>query len=501
MSDTINIVTAVTDIYDKDSVESIKNNLGIDVFSGQTSYTKDVTAGGWTAIAAINAIDKDSSKKDDVLSSLSDILTSQDSNGNVLKYQKTNKDDNLTTQLMIYVKNSSATFDSAVDVFEKLFTTADEKKTQLTSVNRSGISASMVICNDIKLIEGAVDKEFFKSYQDSFYDISYDTNQNLLPLGRLFLLYSTASDDDKATIKSAVEQILDGADTTNKTKWEEFEKYFNPLTSLTSTRNESSINNFITLMGSDNLKAYFAATLTTDNPYYYALTNTVVSNDVDKALGVIVDSVDIDSCAGIKVGETGFSLDNYKTKVNDFSPRVNTLHFLLDILGDGFNVDENLYKYFPPYLFPVPDKDNIEGYTLLSIMCSKIGVKTTQIADSDLKSTVQKFLQAIAKQAEDNAPDGATKLKKFFIFNAYCGTCRDFSGSSTMNLYGPVNLILDKINTVHKDWCATNDKSFDDFKDNYNKIVEDLLTSDYSEILDFDSCYKYWCQEYDKKFD
>ena len=516
MADNVNIVNLVTDIFNPDAVTALKDNLGIDIFSGQTTFTGDLTGSGWLGVAAINSLENNDVNftEDNILNTFNDIVSSKNTKGDILKFQANNKGDNLTTQLIMYVKNSSAELSTALTLLKKVFTNESSTsilKNQLKNTNSSGISAAMIISGDLKLIKGAVNENLFKDYAEAFYDTSYSNNTNLLPLGKLLLTYASADDDGKTIISNALKQILGITDSNSSiektSKWDAFNKIFNPFSKATTVASNNSITDFIYLLGDSNLEKIFS-TISSDanHPFNIIFSNLVKENiDSSKAitdcLEVIVNSTAIKSCVGIKMGETGFDLNTYKTLITDYEPVINVLYNLIKKLGENTKFDSKFFfNHLSPFLFPIPDKKNVEGYTLLSLMCENLVITETGIKETNLSPITTVLLQEIAATVNKNAPSDASVLKKFFIFNAYSGNCRDFSNSATMNLYGPVNLILDKINQIQQTWCSNNNKNFDDFKDTYTNIIINIFTKDYSDMFDFDISYKYWCKEYDKLF-
>jgi len=482
-----NLINLVTDVFNPDAVNALKDNLGIDIFSGEAPSLGDLTGSGWLFIAAVNSLVRtdlgfDAAK---VKNTLKDILGSQDSGGEILKYQTNSKGDNLTTQAFVYARDNDIPADIVLSLLEYVFTSA-ELENQLKHVNSSGISAAMIIASSQKLTEEFYESGAFTTYYKTFLDISYDkTNKNLLPIGRLLVLNTISGvDAAKDAINAIIDSVVSGSPSS---KWDFFNKIFFPFPDVVVSNESNSLVDFIYSVGADTVNNALSDVMQT------IVTKTISSNEND-GLNILVSSVATDNCVGIKYGETGFNLNTYKAQISDYEPLINFLYHVVKKLGNKAKIDSFYYNYLSPFLFPVPASGNIEGYTLLALMCETLEFNSSGVVDSNILEAVKSLL----KKAANKVSTQTDKLKKFFLLNAYLGTPRDFSGGATMNLYSPINVLLNKINNIHKQWCTENNKSFDDYKTTFSNIIADLFGT--SDVIDFDTAYKYWCNEYEKMF-
>jgi len=487
-----NLVNLVTDRFNPDAINALKSNLGIDAFSGQSTSTADMTGAGWLCVAALNTIKDDSLSfnNEDIKKTLKDILDSQDSTGIVLKEQTNSKDDNLLMQLINYYINSTTVeLSDIISLMIYLFGDSTKVENLLKATNSSGYSAAMVITYSNNYITNNAD--VFSNYGNAFTDLSYQNNSNILPIARLMIKAVSDSDIMDDALKAIQDIVTAVTKNAGTERYDKFNKVFLPFPSSTTEQADNSLIEFIYSIGTDALKK----DIDTDGVLSTVL-SYVLSKPTD-AFSPLINSIDTNKCIGIRYGEVGFSIDSYKSNIVSLMPKIDVSFHIANRLGNS-TINSDIYKYFTPFLFPVPDNAPIEGYTFVGKLSEMISINDTNdsLVEADVNNTLSGYLSKANSKAAELSPDD--DLKKFFILNAILGTCRDFSDNATMNLYSPINLILNKVNKAHKSWCTSNNKNFDDYKDVYETIISTLFGD--VKCLGFDTAYKYWCNEYDKMF-
>ena len=516
-----NLLSLTTDVFHPDAIKALKDNLGIETFSGQSSATADLTGFGWLCVIAINTIKNPEVSYDekDIKSVLKDIGDSKNSQGIALKDETNQKKDNLLMQLLMYYKDVEAV--SLADIWDVLDYLEVDLEKQLSQLNSQEYSPAMVIAYTEKYHNDMVDiianQGTDNDYAKPFYDVSYKDTGIVagFPIARLILSYAQGTESAKTLLDKIVK-----IDKSPDDRYSEFENVFLPYTYSISENSDNSLEQAIYAIDASkipDIKDAFTSCLTRVKG---------VSDD----LSAIINSINFDSCVGLKVGETGFSLSSYKTNISSYEPKVDIMYYLLNKMGNQYSkdIDDIVSKYCTPYLFPYTDEVTPEGFTPVGIMASKLAIdSSTNEAwlEAPINKVVKKYLSKARVQVLNKLSDETNDLKKFFALNAVLGTVRDFTENSSMNMFSALNVVLDKINKAHKAWCTNNNKSFDDFKEKYNGLiksifVDDSQTSNDSDssnsssdnkdsstdtsndigLLSFDTAYKYWCQEYDKMF-
>ena len=488
-----NLINLVTDRFNPDAIEALKSNLGIDAFSGQSTSTADMTGAGWLCVAALNTI-KDASitfDEDEIKSTLKDILDSKDSAGIVLKQQTNSKGDNILMQLLnYYINSTTVSLSDIFDLMTYLFEDEGEIENLLKSVNSMGYSGAMIISYTENFIKDRGD--ICSKYASAFVDLSYPNNPNLLPIARL-MVKAVSNPDIKDEALGAINEIVSAAiEDVDTGTYDKFEKVFFPFPYTTSEQADNSIVEYVYSIGTELLKG----DISNSNSVLESVLSMVLETSGD-SLAVIVGSIDPSKCIGLRYGETGFSLNTYKANVIPFDPRIDVCFHMVNRLGSS-TPNGDIYKHFAPYLFPVPDGMPIEGYTLVGKMSETIAIDSDNktLIEGDIIDVLKPLLSDASSQAANIAQDD--ELKRFFVLNAILGTCRDFTDNATMNLYSPINIILNTINKAHKAWVTANNATFDDYKSTYEDIISKLFGD--TSCLGFDTAYKYWCNEYDKSF-
>jgi len=488
-----NLINLVTDRFNPEAIEALKNNLGIDAFSGQSTSTADMTGAGWLCVAALNTIKDDSVLfgEDKIKDTLRDIVNSKDSAGIILKQQTNSKGDNLLMQLLNYYINSTiVTLPDIFDLMEELFDDTTEIENMLKSVNSMGYSGAMIISYTENFIKERGD--ICSKYAPAFIDLAYPNNPNLLPIARL-MIKAVSSPDIKKDAINAINEIVSAVTAEAGTGvYEKFEKVFLPFPYTTSEQADNSIIEYVYSIGTELLKNDIS-----DSSGVMESVLSMVMKNAEDGLSVVIGSIDPSKCIGLRYGETGFNLNAYKTNVSSFDPRIDVCFHIVNRLGPA-TPNTSLYKYFSPYLFPVPEGLPMEGYTLIGKMSEIVSIASDNetLIESDITTVLKRYLSEANSQVANLEQNDA--LKRFFLLNAILGTCRDFTDNATMNLYGPINIIFNTINKAHKSWVTANNATFDDYKAMYETIITKLFGD--TSCLSFDIAYKYWCNEYDKTF-
>ena len=461
-----NILNLIGTDYEEDKVKFLYDKLGEKAFKGQPSNAGDMTVTGYLTYLVIKGGISTASTWQTLLKANID--------------EKNNKGQNILLQALLAFRNDKkikvTDIIDKISGVDKLSVGVDDLLTQ-PDVNKT--TAAHVICDT-----PAYAQDFdFKTYAKSFKDANFDDSVTK-PITLLI----------KNELKDALSDIVDTI--TSKGKISDL---LNPFPKKTGDMpNDSLIQSFF-ILNEDKLIDQITDS---DKPIGYLLTSSVFKDSTfawSDALGAIT----VDNITGIKPEETAFSFDTYSTNVSSKGGSskecIHPYFYLINKLSNSITKDviTNIEKSFSCILAPIVSSKS-EGFTPFMLLCNLLTINDSYDSwKSDdiltkVNSEISSAISAIPSTVKND-------FKKFLALNAILGNVRQLSNFSSTNLFGPINIIFNKINTAHQNWCNKNKKSFDDYKDTFDDLISSVMGSSAS-FVSFDNAYKYWCDTYNKKF-
>lgn len=460
-----NIIQLIGDSYDNEKLKFLFNKLGKKAFKGQSSNSGDMTISGYITYLLIQALVKD---KNTTTGAWTKIVKD-----NFLD-EKNSMGQNILSQTLLALNNNSKVDITAIMNFLKENAGAEWINDKLKEPDSNNVTSAHIICNNPDYSE----KFEFESYAKSFVDSNFK-GSFFRPIAMLILNNQ----------KDALSKIIANAG--------EKEKILNPFPKQMSDIPDNSLLNAIASLTLDEL----AEQITNKDTALNQVINSGIFVKSNLGVNTINSTIDSSKITGVKPEEISFDYNSYADLVaNDEGEvhHINPAFYIIDRLKAKLTKDivNELNNFFPMYIAPVVGNNKkSEGFAPIMIITNLLTAKDNQWSNGNLVSILKSYTQQAIAIA--NGVDGSD-FKKFLMLNALLGTVQQFSNNANVNLYGVMNLIFNKINTAHKSWCDANNKKFDDYKDNYDKLISDILPG--ANFVSFDNAYKYWCQTYDKEF-
>ena len=461
------IVNLVTDIYHPEVIDSLVANLGIEAFSGQSRSTADMTGAGWLCVAALKTV-KDPSltySESQIYDHVRGILSKTGLYGVPLYREKNEKGDNLLMQLVMYFSDSNSVTVRDIITLLNPLGIGD----MMAEANSSGISPLMeIVHNGTHLKNFAAMAATHARY---FSDTAYEKDSaSAFPFARVaFKMF-----DSDESVRTAAMQTMDVLLASGDVKIYDFpQKVVEPA--------NNSFTQVLYALSYEKAKGNIEA--------FKKLLVMATKEETKREDATFSDvKAAVSKADGLKYGEVVFDLGAYAA--SGASMTINHAYHVINRYRASIDKTPELLdnQHMPDLMaFPVPDDGDVEGYTAFAMLCDLLSMNTegTEWQTSGIASIV-------AKYGPGNTPGN---LDSFFRIYAEYGSCEIFSQGAVRNMYGPVNIILNKINAGHKAWCDANKKGFADYEATYVSLVRAIGFG----AISFEA-YGYWCREFGKDF-
>lgn len=461
------LVNLVTDVYHPGVIDSLLANLGIEAFSGQSRSTADMTGAGWLCVAALKTVNDPSLtySKAEIYEHLRNILSMTGTYGVPLYKEKNEKGDNLLMQLIMYFSDSnSVTVQDVIELLEPLGV-----GDMMAEVNNSGISPLMEILYSETHLKNFA--SMVSNYVQHFSDTAYaKESTTAFPLARIALKMF----DSDAVVSEAAKQIVDTLLASDEVKIYDFpQRIVEPA--------NNSFTQVLYALSYEKAKA--------DPEAFNKLLSVALKEETKQESATFSDvKAAVVKADGLKYGEIVFDIGAYSAVGT--SVTINQAYHVINRYRASIDetpalIDNQLMPNL--MVFPVPENGDVEGFTPLAMLCDLLSIN-----DDGTAWQTEGIASIVAKYGPGNAQG---TLDDFFRIYAEYGSCEIFSQGAVRNMYGPVNIILNKVNAAHKAWCTANNKGFADYEATYVALMSAIGFG----VISFEA-YGYWCREFGRDF-